>query len=466
MVDQLALLGGEPIRTNPFSSRPYVDEREETAVIDTIRQGLFSRFVGSPLPGTRELLKKTSADIESIDGSHSFLGGANVRRFEAAWAAYHRVPFAVAVNSATSGITAALMAMNVGPGHEVITTPLSFTATATAIVTANAIPVFADIDPDTLCLDPAAVEKAITPQTRCIVPVHWCGNAGNLSEIMDLARKHKLLVLEDTAQAPGTIYNGQYLGTHGQAGVFSFSEPKNVMTGEGGMIVTADPIIAEKCRLIRNHGEVIPLEDDSDEYVVNVVGFNFRMVEATAAIGWVQTSKLLEVNEIRKRNYQYLLPRLLDVAGDYIRPQRLTHPESFYAYTAAFRWMKGTSGISRDAVAMALRAEGIPVATGVGRLLSDHPLFQRKLAFGYDGHPFHCTQYKGVVDYGPERLPCAHKVHDCQYLGFFLMGWPNTTEDMDDIVSAFRKIISHRDALSSYAKQKIREPLNFDRGRG
>src|SRR6185369_15255879 len=186
-VKALALFGGTPVRQRPFASRPMVDEQEIDAVVQSMREGLFSRFVGSPMPGTRERLTMASADLVELPEAFSFLGGPNVRRFEASWAAAHDVPFAVAMNSATSAETAALMAMDVGPGAEVITTPLSFTATATAIVAANAVPVFADIDVDTMCLDPDAVERAITPHTRAIVPVHWCGNAGDFAALLDVA---------------------------------------------------------------------------------------------------------------------------------------------------------------------------------------------------------------------------------------------------------------------------------------
>ncbi len=461
----LALLGGTPVRTKAFSSRPHVDEREVEAVAQTVRDGLFSRFVGSPIPGTREGLRQTSEELEKLEAPVSFFGGPNVRKFEAAWARAHRVPYAIAMNSATSGITAALMALDVGPGAEVITTPLSFTATATAIVAAQAVPVFADIDRDTLCLDPKAVERAITPYTKAIMPVHWCGNAGDLKAIMEIARAHKLHVIEDAAQAPGSEYDGRMLGSYGAAGIFSFSEPKNVMTGEGGMVITSDPVVAEKCRLIRNHGEAVPMPDDPDDFALNIVGYNFRMVEATAALGWVQTSKLEMVNQIRKKNYQHLRAGLAAFAGDYLVPQSLSHPETFYGYTAAFRWVRETSGVSRDTVALALRAEGIPVATGVGRLMSDNILFQRKLAYGGGGHPFVLPLYRGAVSYDPSKLPNAHAAHDIEYLGLFLMGHPNTPADMDDIIAAFRKIVFGRQALADYESSHKPNVMPFDRGR-
>jgi perosamine synthetase len=323
------------------------------------------------------------------------------------------------------------------------------------------VPVFADIDPETMCLDPEAVERAITPRTRCIVPVHWCGNAGHLREILDVAERHGIPVLEDSCQAPGTQYDGRFLGTWGDAGFFSFSEPKNVTTGEGGMVITSDAALAEKCRLIRNHGESVPTADDPDDLVVNVVGQNFRMTEASAALGWVQTGKLATVNGIRSRNHHYLVRRLEETVGEWLTPQRLTHPETFAAYTSAFRWSEEASGLRRDTVAAVLRAEGIPVATSVGRLMSDNELFRRRLAYGRTHHPF-----TSDVAYRPESLANAHRVHDRDYLAFFLAGWPNTPDDMEDIAAAFGKVAMHRDELAAYASERSAEALPYDRGRG
>jgi perosamine synthetase len=458
-MNQLALLGGTAVRQVPFRSLPRVDEREMEAVQAAIRDGVFSRFVGSNLPGTREALRKSSEELRAEKGAFSFLGGPNVRRFEADWSRLHEVPYAVSVNSATSGLTAILMAMDIGPGAEVITTPLSFTATATAIVAAQAIPVFADIDAETFCLDADSVERCINPSTKAILYVHWCGNAGDFDRVLKVAQKHGIPVIEDAAQAPGTVYQGKPLGTWGAAGVFSFSEPKNVMTGEGGMIVTSEVAIAEKCRLIRNHGEAIPDLDDSDEFIRNLVGYNFRMVEIVAAMGWVQTERLPELNRIRNRNCRYLSAQLLGIPG--LTPQRITHLNTFAAYTAAFRWAKASTGVSRDVAAAALRMEGIPVATGVGRLMSDHPMFLRKLAYGASGWPF-----SSQSDYDPSRLPVAHRVHDREYLGLFLMGWPNEQKDMDDIARAFKKLAQNFSALAAYEKENPAKPLEYDRGRG
>ena len=132
------------------------------------------------------------------------------------------------------------------------------------------------------------------------MPVHWCGNAGHLDKILSICEKHQLFLLEDASQAPDSCYQGKALGTYGDLGVFSFNEPKNIMTGEGGLVVTNSQKLAEKCRLIRNHGEAVVNDEDSDEYLVNIIGYNFRISELHAAIAYIQTLKHDEINSIRR----------------------------------------------------------------------------------------------------------------------------------------------------------------------
>lgn len=444
---KLALLGGTPIRTKEFKSKPLVDDEEVDYVVGLMREGRFSKFVGSPIENTRHLLSQKSAELAFCGSDVSFLGGEYVRRFEAEWSKLIGADYCISVNSATSGITTALLAAGIEPGCEVITTPFTFTATGSAILLANAIPIFCDIDLETFCISPESLERNISPHTNAIMPVHWCGNAGNLDEIMGIARKYGLKVIEDAAQAPATIYQHRYLGTYGDAGIFSFNEPKNIMTGEGGIVATNNLRIAEKSRLIRNHGESIPTNDDDDEYVVNTVGYNFRLVEILAAIGCAQVKKLETLNSIRAENYKYLRHHIITSFGEFIIPQKITHEDSYFSYTAGFRWLSEKAGIHRNLFAQALRAEGIPVATGVSRLICDHPVFTRKLAFGKNHHPWNSAIYKGEVDYCSLALPNARKLHDEEYLGFFQMGWPNTKEDMDDILSAFKKIFDNKKSL-------------------
>ena len=443
----LAIKGGNPVRTREFKSKPYITDEMIGRVGKLMREGRFSRFVGSPIPGTNDILGKKSVELEDMDNTISFLGGPSVRKLESNWSKLHDVDYSIAVNSATSALTSAIMALDIGPGDEVVCSPFSFTASATSIITANAIPVFADIDLETFCLDPKAAEYSLTECTKAIMPIHWNSNAGDLEDIICLAQEKGLKVIEDSSQSPLMQYRGKYLGTHGDAGVFSLNEPKNIMTGEGGIIVTKSSETAIKCRLIRNHGEVIPDKESPDSFVANAVGYNFRLVELLAEIGICQLEKLEYLNNVRKENYTYLTERLINELGDHLIPQKITHSETYYPYTAAFRWIQGELGIHRDIVAHILRSEGIPVSNGIPRLMSENPMFQRQLAFGKDHCPFSCHLYKREGKYTIPEMPNAQRLQEEEYLGFFQIGWPNTRDDMDDIVKGFTRIMDNKDIL-------------------
>ena len=261
-LSKLALLGGKPIRTRPFPAYPVIGEEEKRAVMEVLDSGQLSTFSAS---------------------RQGFLGGRKIQAFEAAFAEYHGIRHAIAVNSATSGLHAAVAACEVGPGDEVIVPPYTFTATATAVLHHNAIPVFVDVDPVTFCMDPAQLEKAITPRTKAVIPVHLLGHPADMDAILAIARRHHLKVIEDCAQAPGARYKGRLVGTMGDCGVFSFQETKNMVTGEGGMVITNDPDLAERARMIRNHGEAV-IAGEPRKYLTSTIGWNYRMTEVEAAI--------------------------------------------------------------------------------------------------------------------------------------------------------------------------------------
>lgn len=454
-MSELAIFGGRPIREKDFLSKPCVDDEEIEIVTRLMREKRFSRFVGSPVEGTPELLAKKSVDLEFPGEQRTFVGGEYVRKFEADWSRLLGVDYSISVNSATSGLNVALLAMDVNPGDEVITTPFTFTATAAAILLSNAIPTFCDIDLETFCMSPESLADRITDRTKTVVPVHWCGNAGDLNSIVNIAREKNCSILEDAAQAPNSKYQNKNIGLFGDAAVFSFNEPKNAMVGEGGMIVTSNVDIAKKCRLIRNHGEAAVDDSTSDLELVNTMGRNYRLVEILAAVGVKQVAKLDSLNEIRSKNHEYLTKRLTEEFGEYIIPQKLTHPESYHAYTSAYRWMSEKSGLHRDLLSQALIAEGIPVAPGIPRLLFEHPHIKRKIGFGNQSFPWSLGNIKEDI-YAPELFPNAKKLLHEEYFGFFQTGWPNTTEDMDDIVNAIKKIMANKDELISKSKGMIK----------
>ena len=445
--ETLAIFGGDPVnKGSALKSKPNIGNEEMDAVIALMKKGRFSRFVGSPVKGTFDDIDKPSEDLRISGEQSTFLGGENIRNFESDWSEIVGSKYSISVNSATSGLTAALLSLNLEPGTIVLTTPFSFTGTVGAILAANCVPKFSDIDPLTFCLNPESVNDDIK-NVGCLLPVHWCGNAGDLEDLISIATTQGIPVIEDAAQAPATIYKEKCLGTHGDIGVFSFNEPKNFMTGEGGIIVTDNKDYAVKSRLIRNHGEAIVNSETSLEDLINVIGYNFRLTELQAAIGIQQLKKLDYLNNIRSENYQYLIKILAETCSEFLIPQRITHPDSYYSYTASFRWDVQNSGISREAIEAALNAEGIPTFTAYGRLLTEHPAFQNKIGFGSKGFPWNMTNEGKEINYDPINFPNTLKLIKEEFIGFLTLGWPNGLKEMDMINLAFKKIMANKKKL-------------------
>lgn len=444
--NQLALCGGMLARTKPFNSSVVIDKIERELVSQVLERREFSRFMGSPSADIDEMLVMPSLDAEKYEGQYfTFLGGQMVRKFEADFAEKFGVPYAMAVNSATSGLAAALGAAGLGPGDEVITTCMSFNATATSILFFNSIPVFVDVDPETFCLDPQEVEKAITSKTRAILVVHLLGNSADMDEILAIAKKHNLVVIEDCAQAPGTKYKGQYVGTLGDLGVFSFQETKNMMTGEGGMVITKNPRLAKKVRLIRNHGESIPDAAWEKEELVNIVGMNFRMTEMEAALGIGQLQKLDESNRVRTENAHFLRNELKNLPG-----LSLPHYcEDTVPHVFAMFYDAKKTGIDRQKILSALRAEGIPVGSGYLRTMYENPIFLKKIAYGKDQCPWSCHLYNSKREYNAGDCPVAEGLLREKFIWFYHINRPNGIEDMKTVVEAFQKVFNQLDVLKT-----------------
>ena len=301
-------------------ARPQFGPEEEAAVLEVMRSGAFAQ-------------------------------GARVKAFEDSVAAVSGARFAVATSNGTAALFLALRASGVGPGDEVITSPLTFIATANAIVHAGARPVFSDVD-SSLNLDPALVERAITPRTRAIVPVHLHGNPADLPAFEELARRHRLLLIQDACQAIGATLAERPLGSFGTA-VYSFYATKNLTTGEGGMVITNDPEVARVCASLRHQAYA------AQPYLHDAVAFNHRMTEMQAAIGAVQLARLPALTR-RRRETASLYDELVAVNG-FTRPavrREATHV--YHQYTLRVR---DGARHSRDEVRERLRSAG--VATGV-----------------------------------------------------------------------------------------------------
>lgn len=424
-MQELALFGGPRVITDPFTPYRSIGAEETEAVRAVMETGVLSRFLGSWDP--------------------DFYGGDKVRAFERAWEAQFGVKHAVTVNSATSGLIAAVGAAGIEPGDEVIVSPWTMSASATAILAWNAIPVFADIEDETYNLDPASIEKNLTPLTRAVVVPDIFGHAADLDAIMEIAAKHGLTVIEDAAQAPGALYKGRHVGTVGHMGVFSLNYHKHIHTGEGGVCVTNDSALAERLQLIRNHAEAVAGEKDIPD-LRNMIGYNFRMTEIGAAIGLEQIKKLPSLAGQRVATADRLSVGLKGLKGlrtPVVKPD-CTHV--YYVYPLLYRAEE--TGVARDRVFAALRAEGVPIAD---RYVNLHllPLYQKRIAYGSKGFPWTAGFYKGHVSYDKGICPVAETLQDEKHLGIGMCIYAYTNDNVNRIVEAFHKVWSHLDRLGS-----------------
>jgi len=242
-----------------------------------------------------KLSDEVDAALKRVCENSWFKLGPEVERLERDWAVYCEAAHCLAVNSGTSALHLALEALGVGEGDEVITTPMSFFATAEAILYTGARPVFVDIDPKSFCMDPALVEDAVTERTRALMPVHLFGHPAHIDPLLDIAARHDLFVIEDAAQAHGALYKGRKVGALGDVGAFSFYVTKNLGAyGEGGAVVTNDVGLHERMALLRNHGQ-------SGAYAHQCVGYNYRMTGFQGAVLNVKLPHLDSWNGRRRR---------------------------------------------------------------------------------------------------------------------------------------------------------------------
>src|SRR3989304_7131173 len=249
--------------------------------------------IAKPLIGEEEINAVTE-----VLRSGTIAEGQKVKDFEAEFAKYTGTSYAVAVNSGTAALHVALLAHNISTDDEVITTPFSFVATSNSVIFTGARPVFADIDENTFNIDPESIIEKITSKTKAIIPVHLYGQAADMKSIMEIADDHDLIVIEDACQAHGAEFDGKKAGSFG-TGTFSFYPTKNMTTGEGGMITTDDKIVSERARMIRSHGS-------KQRYYHEMLGYNLRMTDISAALGLVQLKRLDDFNEARIKNAGYL----------------------------------------------------------------------------------------------------------------------------------------------------------------
>lgn len=299
--------------------------------------------------------------------------GPKVREFEEKYAKYNGSKHAIAVSSGTAALHISLLALGIGKGDEVIVPDFTFPATGNAVLFTGAKPVLADIDLKTYCINPEEIGSKITPKTKAIVPVHSFGNPADMREIMDIAEEKELLVMEDAAPAHGAEYDGRKVGNFGIAGCFSFHPRKIISTGEGGMITTNDDDVAEKVRLIRNHGMSNVTDTEDNKFKIptfNTLGYNYRMSDISAAIGIEQLKFLDKAIENRRRLALLYNDLILDRSMDLAIPEE--HSNVKHVYQSYVILLSKQS--SRDPLIKAMGSKGIGCTIGTYSL-SNLPLF-------------------------------------------------------------------------------------------
>ena len=372
-----------------------------------------------------------------------FYGGPKVQEFEKIAAEYFGVKHAITVNSWTSGLIAAVGALDIEPGDEIIVSPWTMTASATAILHWNAIPIFADIEEDTFNLDPASVEANITSHTKAIMAIDIFGHSADIDALRKIADKYNLKIISDTAQSPGAIYKGKLAGTMADIGGYSLNYHKHIHTGEGGIIVTNDDELAERMQLIRNHAEVV-VEGKGVEKLNNMVGHNFRLGEIESAIGIEQLKKLKGYAQSRERLANRLSEGLASLDGLKTPFVKDDCSHVYYIYPLVLDIEK--LGCSKFKIADALSAEGVELATAYQNI---HliPMYQEKIAYGSKGFPWTADFARKNISYAKGICPVAERLNDESYLGFGMCVYDLNDNDIDLVIKSFHKVWNNLDQL-------------------
>jgi dTDP-4-amino-4,6-dideoxygalactose transaminase len=354
--------------------------------------------------------------------------GGEVAQFEREFADFCGTKYALTCVNGSVALRLALIACGVRPGDEVIVPPYTFIATASIVIEANCVPVFVDIDPRTYNLDASKIEEAITSRTKAIIPVHFAGQACEMDEILLLARKYSLRVIEDACHAHGAEYKGRKLGSIGDAGCFSFQSSKNLTSGEGGMVVTNDDQLFQMMNSLRNVGRV----EGGAWYEHHYAGCNYRITQLQAVLLSSQLKRLEEQTRIRFENGTYLNALLSKIDG--ITPLSRGLGETIHSYHIyIFKYNKEKfSGLSKVDFSKMLAAEGVPCFMGYPEPLYNQPLFQQK--------NFMCYAIPETVDYTKVQCPVTEKACYEEAVWIMQNAMLGSRDDMELFASAILKI--------------------------
>lgn len=415
-----AILGGKPAIKKPFPAYNTIGNQEIKSVNSILKSGELSGFVAG--------------------NSEAFYGGKWVRKLENEFCKVYDTKYAVALNSATSGLYAMIMAMNINPGDEVITSPYTMHATASSILQAGGVPIFADIETDYYGLDPISVVSKITKRTKGILAVNIFGHAARLVDLRKIAKKNNLWLCEDNSQAPSAKLNNKFTGTFGSASVFSFNRHKTMQSGEGGVVITNNYKIAKKMQLVRNHGEAV-VSDFKISNIVNTIGQNLRMTEMEAAVAFHQFKKLDTLNNARIKLADRLSKNLSSINSIDVPKIKKNSKHVYYFYVMKYDEKK--AGLKKSKFIKAINKEGYYMREGYLKPLYLEPIFQKKICFGKNGFPFSLNKNNKFLKYKKGDCPNCEYLNSKRVILTNLIYPPITIKEIDHFSDTIKNILKH-----------------------
>jgi dTDP-4-amino-4,6-dideoxygalactose transaminase len=422
VLGKLAITGGEALRKTPFPTWP-TSTKDELLALEDVLTG--TKWGGQPFPG-----------------KHSVA-------FAKKFAELHTVKYAQCVNTGTVAIQASLKAIGIQPGDEVIVPAYTWEGTVGPVLLVNAIPVFVDVDPDTYCLDAKLIEKAITPKTKAILPVHLGMRFADMDEILRIAAKHKLKVIEDCAHAHGGTWKGKGAGSMGDLGAFSFQSSKLITSGEGGAVITNNLEYMEIVQSYINAGRA----SLTDQYRHRIIGFNYRLGEFQAAVLGPQLDRLPAQSAIRSRNMEHFAKRMANTNGiGLLKPDPRITRIAPYGYVIKY-FAEKLKDIPRASFVAALQLEGIPCDG-----LFYEPVYKSSL------FPVKSTDFP-ALSWGREKPLDLRTMFSCpeseraayhEAVWFPHQNFLGSTEDADAIVHAIHKVLENLEELRGLDHKAIR----------
>ncbi len=422
---KLAIHGGAPSVKTKLKRFNTIGKNEELAVSEVIKSGVLSKYLGC--------------------WDEDFFGGPKVKSFEKDCSEFFNVKYSIAVNSWTSGLICAVGAIGIEPGDEIIVSTWTMCASATAILHWNAIPIFADIERNTFNICPKSVENNITNKTKAILAVDIFGHPCDYDALNQLCDKYGLILITDSAQAPGALYKSKLTSTGSHIGGFSLNYHKHIHTGEGGIIITNNELFYKKMILIRNHGEAV-VEDMKFKEINNIIGYNFRMGELEAAIGIEQLKKLPKIINNKQNEAKKITDGLKNIRGLITPKIEKGCSHSFYTYPLLLdnKLIK----TSREKIINALTKEGVKGLFAGYANIHLLPIFQNKIAYGRGGFPWNYDRSRKGINYEKGICPVAEEFNDKTFFGIEMCLFDYSDKNIEELINAFSKVFKNLDKLS------------------